>query len=200
MEVHLTDKEASSGKRYVSDRSGRAAIGVHVGTSVYKGHAKRRWAREKFAELINRLTDRMTEVTFFLFGSEDEAEATNYIYRNVADKRRIFLLENRNIREVASVIAGLTLFLSNDSGLMHLAAAVGTPVVALLGPTNPNYIRPWGAKHRIVRLNLDCSPCFYYSPRHLRCRMKKEFQCINGISVDMVENEMLDFFGQLSYA
>ena len=90
----------------------------------------------------------------------------------------------------------LDLFVSNDSGLMHLAAAVGLPVVAIFGPTNPKWVKPWKVNSKIVKLNLDCSPCFVYSPKLLMCaRKKEEFKCIRDITPEMVINaikEMLN--------
>ena len=70
---------------------------------------------------------------------------------------------------------------------MHVASALQLNVVAILGPTNPNYIHPWETKHNIVRLNLDCSPCFVYSPRPLICfRDDVKFKCIKELTVEMV--------------
>jgi len=78
-------------------------------------------------------------------------------------------------------------FVTNDSSQMHIAAALGLKVVAMIGPTNQNYIRPWKTEHQIVSLNLDCAPCFFYSPRPLICnRTDVKFKCIKELTVDMV--------------
>jgi len=70
---------------------------------------------------------------------------------------------------------------------MHIAAALGLKVVAIIGPTNQKYIYPWKTEHQIVSLNLDCSPCFFYSPRPLICtRTDLQFKCIKELSFDMV--------------
>jgi len=92
------------------------------------------------------------------------------------------------ILEVAAAIKNIDLFIANDSGLMHLAAATGTPVVALFGPTNPYYVRPWGVSYRVVRTDSDCSPCFYYSPRPLKCTSKNEFRCFRDLPVSNVQD------------
>ena len=85
-------------------------------------------------------------------------------------------------------------FVSNDSSLMHVASALQLNVVAILGPTNPNYIHPWQTEHKIVRLNLDCSPCFIYSPQPLICyRDDVKFKCIKELTVDMVFDSIKNF-------
>jgi heptosyltransferase-2 len=79
------------------------------------------------------------------------------------------------------------LFVTNDSALMHIASALGLKVVALFGPTNTNYVHPWKTEHVIVKTNLDCQPCFYYSPKPLTCtRSDLQFKCIKDLSVEMV--------------
>ena len=86
------------------------------------------------------------------------------------------------------------LFVTNDSSLMHVASALKLKVVAIIGPTNPDYIHPWKTEHKIVSLNLDCSPCFIYSPRPLNCyRTDVLFKCIKELNVEMVYNAVLNF-------
>jgi len=79
------------------------------------------------------------------------------------------------------------LFVTNDSSQMHIAAAMQLKVVAIIGPTNQNYIYPWQTEHKIISLNLDCSPCFFYSPKPLVCtRDDLKFKCIKELTVEMV--------------
>jgi heptosyltransferase-2 len=86
-------------------------------------------------------------------------------------------------------------FVSNDSSLMHVASALKLNVAAIIGPTNTNYIHPWKTGHRIITLNLDCSPCFFYSPRPLICsREDVKFKCIKELTVDMVYNAVGELF------
>jgi len=188
MRIYLDEEEIEYGKGFVMKHSNRAIkVGVHTGTSSFKGHRQRRWDKEKFVELINSLPD----YDFFLFGTEEEKEENQYIFSN-AKYRNVVVVENTPIRLVASIIRQMDVFLSNDSGLMHLAAATGTPVVAIFGPTNPAWVSPWGVRHRIVRAGLPCSPCFYYSPEPLRCKTNRNFQCLREITVNMVKEALFD--------
>jgi heptosyltransferase-2 len=70
---------------------------------------------------------------------------------------------------------------------MHVASAMKLKVAAIIGPTNPNYISPWKTEHRIVTLDLECAPCFFYSPRPLICtRTDVKYKCIKELTVEMV--------------
>ncbi|GAB6184040.1 glycosyltransferase family 9 protein [Thermodesulfovibrio hydrogeniphilus] len=178
MEIYLTDEEIERGRSLL--KKGVLNIGIHAGTSRYKNHIHKRWDKEKFVELVNR----MDGCHFFIFGGKDDEDVNRFIIEKC--KNKVTLFENKPIREVASLIKALNLFISNDSGLMHIAAAVGTPVLAIFGPTNPNFVRPWGVKHKVVRAELPCSPCFYYSPKPLKCKINDKFKCLKEISVDEV--------------
>jgi len=156
-------------------------IGIHPGSSKFKNHTNRRLPKEKFLELTNTLDD----FYFFIFSGEDEKDEADFIYSN-SKSNNVIKVEGKSIREVASIMKYLNIFVSNDSGLMHLAATMGIPVVGIFGPTNPNWIHPWGVKYQIVQTNLECSPCFYYSPRPLECKLREKFKCLREISVEKI--------------
>lgn len=189
MYVALDSSETGSGVALKKSLSGdRYCIGVHAGTSILKGHIARRWPMEYFAETIRKIPD----AHFLLFGTKEEREANQYILDNTP-KGRVTFVADKSIREVASVIKACDAFLSNDSGLMHLAAAVGTPVLSLIGPTNPAYIRPWGVRYKVLTANAPCSPCFVYSPKSLSCNQKVKFHCLQDLHVDTVVDAIREF-------
>ncbi len=192
MEVFLTEEEIEKGRKLIGDTKRGKRIGIHAGTSSFKGHVNKRWPKERFVELINKLD----AFSFYIFGGSDDREVNEFILKNTDSKERVILLQGLPIREVASAMMELDLFVSNDSGLMHLAASVGVPVVALFGPTNPDFVRPWGVMHKVVRIDLDCSPCFYYSPKPLRCTKREEFKCIRDLPLSAVENAIIELLGE----
>ncbi|MGB9710726.1 MAG: glycosyltransferase family 9 protein [Thermodesulfovibrio sp.] len=186
MKIYLDQEEIQQGKAFVKKLSQKSVkVGIHTGTSSFKGHRQKRWQKENFLELINSLPD----VDFFLFGTIEEEQENKFIFNN-AKYGNVIIIQNTPIRKVASIIAHLDAFVSNDSGLMHLAAAVKVPVAAIFGPTNPKWVYPWGVKHRIVRVNLNCSPCFYYSPEPLKCKSGLDFKCLKDIDVSMVKSAL----------
>lgn len=183
VKVYLTEEEKDFGREFVSYASKKEIkIGIHTGTSSFKGHIKRRWEKDKFLELINSFP----EFDFFIFGTHEEEIENSFIFEQ-AKHKNVILVHDKPIREVAAIIRQTNLFISNDSGIMHLASSVGIPIVAIFGPTNPKWVKPWGVKNKVVRVNLPCSPCFYYSPKPLKCKNKIEFQCLKDIDVSMVK-------------
>jgi ADP-heptose:LPS heptosyltransferase len=96
------------------------------------------------------------------------------------------MVEEPNIRSALGVLRHCRVFVSNDSAIMHLAGALGVPVVALFGPTNWRRLHPWAASHTIVRRNLACMPCFEYSSRPLRCSANVDYACLRDLTVDEV--------------
>jgi len=86
-----------------------------------------------------------------------------------------------NLRELACLFAGAALVISMDSGPLHLACAVGTPVVALFGPTAPWRTGPFGSRHSVIRKELACSPCY----RKKKCP-QGHHRCMEDITVEDV--------------
>jgi heptosyltransferase-2 len=189
--IYLTNQEKEAGETFRRSLTNSPNVGIHTGTSTFKNQDKRRWPKESFARMIDLLPD----IHFILFGSLDEIGINNDIKASVKNTNQVTIVDNKTIREVAAIIGTLDVFVSNDSGLMHIAAAMNTPVVAILGPTNPSFIHPWVVKHRIARLELPCSPCFFYSPKPLTCSQNNSFKCIHELEPALVANavkELLD--------
>jgi heptosyltransferase-2 len=128
-----------------------------------------------------------------IFGGPDEDKLKDTIV-NYIDSDNARNVKTGNILQTAAVMKRCNLFLTNDSGLMHIAAALDLDIITILGPTNENYIKPWKARHKIVSLRLDCSPCFYYSPKPLTCyRDDVQFKCIKELESNMVLNSIEEF-------
>jgi ADP-heptose:LPS heptosyltransferase len=191
MEIFLTSSEKAKGAAFRNSIDTSKLIGIHAGTSTFKHQDKRRWPKEKFAELINSFPD----CHFVLFGTKEEKETNSYIVSNIVDKSHITLINNKPLRETIAIIGACDGFVSNDSGLMHVAAAMKVPVVALLGPTNPAFIYPWKTPHCLVRTGIECSPCYYYSPKPLTCVKNIKFKCISEISVDVAKQALKQLIG-----
>lgn len=127
-------------------QSGALLVGLFPGA----GHEGRRWPLERFAELADYLI-RNDRVRVIVFAGPEEA-------RLIPDMRAMFpattiFFDRLTIPQLASAQARLTLFISNDTGPMHIAAAVGTSVVVLLDRPTPNTFVPVGDRHRII-----CAP------------------------------------------
>jgi heptosyltransferase II len=184
----LTPGDAAFANQFLEKNDispGETIIGFHPGSAVLKNHIKRRWEPEKFAELGSKLI-REKNAVILIFGGPDESELKNLIKEKI-NSPKVFSVSSGDLAESAALIGKCSLFISNDSSLMHVAAAMEIKTIAIIGPTNPAYIHPWKTEHKIVSLNLECAPCFIYSPRPLICfREDVKFKCIKELSVDMV--------------
>jgi len=166
-------------------------IGFHPGSSVYKNHIKKRWPVKKFAQLAENLLREVENSAILLFGGGEDRDAKEGIKNLV--KRGVYDISMKNIRETAAIMAHCKVFVTNDSGLMHLAAALSIRTVALFGPTNPRWVGPWGVENKIITLGLPCSPCFYYSPKPMDCKAKLDYKCMRDIPVEDVLKATLEF-------
>ena len=94
-----------------------------------------------------------------------------------------------DLARLAGVLAHLDLLVTNDSGPMHLAAALGVPCIALFGPTDPQRTAPAGSGHRVLTLDRWCSPCF-----RRRCPLLHQ-RCLRDITVEQVAAACVDALG-----
>ncbi len=85
------------------------------------------------------------------------------------------------LKDLVALIAKSRFFICNDTGPMHIAAALDIPVFALFGPANPTRTGPYGDNHTIIQETLDCSPCYARKP----CT-KYNWRCMNDLTVDKV--------------
>jgi heptosyltransferase-2 len=192
MEIHLSDENKKFAEDYIKKNrinENDFVVGFHPGCATLKNHIKRRWEPEKFAELGKKLIkDKNAKV--FLFGGPDEEELKSSI-NSMTDSANSFLIKTEKFLQSIAIMKRCNVFVTNDSALMHVASALGLKVIAIIGPTNTHYIHPWKTEHKIVSLNLDCAPCFFYTPKHLACsRTDVQFKCIKELDVDMVWNNI----------
>jgi heptosyltransferase I len=138
--------------------------------------ASKLWPSASWARLAEWLHDQGFQVT--LTGSRTDQILVTEITAKIQSP--ILNLTGRtSLAELAAILRRARLAVTTDTGTMHLAAALATPVVALFGPTAPWRTGPFGEKHQVVRLGLACSPCFK--------RQCPEPRCLNDLSPEMVE-------------
>ncbi len=168
-------------------------VGFHPGCSTLKNHVNRRWPPLYFSSLAKKILREFEEAHILIFGGRDENTLKNKIHADISSERA-HIVTTETIAQTAALIKKCNLFVTNDSGLMHIAAAMQTKIIALIGPTNLNYIRPWKAKHVVASLNLSCSPCFYYSPKPLTCsRDDIKFKCMKELKPQAVFELVKEF-------
>ena len=159
-------------------------FGLNAGAEY--GPAKR-WPRERFVA-VAKVLQQQTKCHWWVFGSQAEQESgaamAAAIRGGQVDSVSAVqsLAGHTSLRELCAALKACDLLLTNDTGPMHLAAAVGTPVVALFGSTSPELTGPGlpgDKKHLLLRTRVPCAPCF-------RRECPIDFRCMTSLSVEQV--------------
>lgn len=138
-----------------------------------------------------------------LFGANDEQELKDVVLNHVP--KNVISVDAKRLTNSTAVMKRCNLFITNDSGLMHIAAALQLNIISIAGPTNNSYTAPWHTNHKIASLNLECSPCFFYSPKPLACVAAEQkhstdpndyFRCIKELSVDFVYSKAIEMLNK----
>jgi heptosyltransferase II len=154
-----------------------------ISPSAAFGTAKE-WIPERFRELIRQIRGEksLSEPEILLFGSAGEREKISRITQGIDSSGVHNLAGQLSLRQVMAVISCCRLFIGNDSGLMHIAAGLNLPPVALFGPTKPHKTRPLQEKARVLYHPVPCSPCL-----NRECPLKQDHHaCMKAITVDEV--------------
>ncbi len=177
LEVFLHESERSkAGKLFKHE--GIDDEDLTVGLFPGAGWKLREWMPERFAAIGDKLVTEFN-AKVVIFGGPNDVDLVNHI-SNTMDECSYNFAGKLNIRELASCVEKCTLFISNDTGPMHIATAVNTPTVALFGPGNHIRFQPIGDIHTLIRYEVPCSPCKQFTDK---C---KDNICMKGITVDVV--------------
>lgn len=163
----------------------RFLIGLAPGASF--GPAKR-WLPERFAALADRLIE-VLSADVLIFGSAEEKELAEEVAGEMSHTPVIIAGET-TLRQSMALYGECRVLATNDSGPMHLASAMGLPVVAVFGSTDARATGPLGPYARVVRHAVECSPCGLRE-----CPI--DFRCMEGVTVDMVYRAALEMVRQL---
>jgi heptosyltransferase-2 len=173
----LTEWQREASERILSSRGlqrERRLIGLAPGAAY--GSAKQ-WFPERFAALADRFS-RGWGARLLIFGSQGDRGTASQLIQNARSEAADFTGQT-TLGQAIGLIARCRLFVTNDSGLMHVAAALGVPVVAIFGSTDPSRTGPLGENCRVVRKPLPCAPCL-----KTHCPEKRE--CMEKITVGEV--------------
>jgi heptosyltransferase-2 len=155
----------------------QGALRIAIGAGASYGSAKC-WPPSRFAEVANRWQSK-ADADVILFGTAAEASVSTAIATEMR-RKPIDLTGKTAIADLPALLSQCHLFTGNDSGAMHVAAAVGLPIVAVFGPTDPFGTAPVTPRCCIVQEKPYCSPCF------LR-RCPTDHRCMTAVTADMVE-------------
>ncbi len=167
----------------------RPFCGINAGAEF--GPAKR-WAPERFADAALRIGEQYS-CRWLIFGSAADRDIATTIEQRLraqlTDERDVVNVAGKTtLPELCQLIKFCRLLLTNDTGPMHLAYALGTPLVAVFGSTSPELTGPLGPHCAVVRADVECAPCFLRE-----CPI--DFRCMNSISTDQVVEAALKLVG-----
>jgi len=177
MEIFITDAEKCQAARRITTSGfpgGACVIGINPGAAF--GTAKR-WFSSRFAELCNRLKF-IPDACFLIFGGPGEEALGKEIAASVGDAC-INLCGKTSLREAIALIDLCRLFVTNDSGLMHVAAALDIPQIAIFGSTDHTTTSPRSHHSHIIRMPVACSPC-------MKPDCPIDHRCMDAVTVDHV--------------
>ncbi len=170
------DKDDEEFAEHILEGHTDPIIGVNPCTT----WASKRWPAERFAALANTLSRRFGAFVLFTGGPSDTSLGSGVMGQ--VSSQPLDLIGSTSLWQLGALIKRCDLYITCDSGPMHISAAVGTPTIALFGPTDPVRHGPRGVDHAVVKKDIQCSPCY---DRECKC---KEHDCMQAIQVeDIVE-------------
>jgi len=188
--VLTTNDQFAFQKRFVEVGSSSNTLWVGINPGSVYGSAKR-WLSERFAEVGDRLVEQIqkehpefSSVRCVLIGGKGE-EALGMEIANQMCTQPIVLSGKTTIQELMAVLTHCAVLVTNDTGPMHVAQALGVPVLAIFGSTDPETTRPVGEESCVIREQVRCSPCLLRS-----CPI--DHRCMTNISTDQVVGAVMD--------
>ena len=133
------------------------------------------WDPKRFAELADRLTSELCSEIVFTGSGQDRAIVEGI--SGMMEKRPLNLAGRTTLKELAYLYSRCSALVTTDTGPMHIAAAMGCPVVALFGPTAPWRTGPYGEMHEVIRSDIECCPCLKKSCEHMTCMKQITVEC-----------------------
>lgn len=146
-EISFDDEDVKNVQKYLDSNKfdeNKNLVGLHVGA----GKPSNRWSLQKYTSLINKLNSAHS-INFYLTGSKSDKDEIDYLVSELDFKIGLFI--NRPIPEVAALISKSDLFISNDTGIMHVSGTTDTPQISIFGPTNPFNWAPIGPNKYFIR-------------------------------------------------
>jgi heptosyltransferase-2 len=181
--LHLAESErkwAVNGLQSMGLGGQRFIVGICPGASY--GAAKR-WLPDRYAHLADRLIDALG-ADVLIFGSRAERPLAEAVAQAM-EHTPVLVAGKTALREFMALLTKCHLVITNDSGPMHLASALGVPLLAIFGSTNERATGPVGPRARVIKHPVECSPCGLR-----QCPI--DFRCMTGVSVDEVYQAALE--------
>jgi len=170
--------------------AGLATASPWIGMNVSARWETKRWPPQHFAEAADRLADAQGLPIVFMGGPAERPETRAVMAR--MRTKAVDLTGQTPVGLLPSLLRRAAVLVTNDSGPMHIAAAVGTPVVALFGPTDPVKTGPYGPGHVVLSNPVECRPCF-----RRECSRAVTLECLTGVTSEHVVRAVQQQLGRV---
>jgi len=182
--IQRSQEDKNYAQKYFAQNNleGKLVVGVHPGSGIHQAGFKR-WSKERFSQLADKLISDLG-ASVILFGGAEETKLAEDI-SEIMRSQPFIMTGKTTLSETAALIEKCSLFISNDSGLLHVASAVKAPVVGIFGPTDSGRTGPYPDSSAVIRKDMTCSPC--YAGKPVRC---DHSECLDLITVDDVIEEV----------
>ncbi|ODT45226.1 MAG: hypothetical protein ABS70_03655 [Nitrospira sp. SCN 59-13] len=173
--------------------AGLSAASHWVAMNVSARWETKRWPSQQFAEAADRLAEAQGIPIVFMGGPAERPETRAVMAR--MRTKAVDLTGQTPVGLLPSLLRRAAVLVTNDSGPMHIAAAVGTPVVALFGPTDPVKTGPYGPGHVVLSNPVECRPCF-----RRECSRAVTLECLTGVKSEQVVRAVQQQLGEIETA
>ena len=185
LEAWLSSEERHFADRFFEEagvKPGELVIGIHP----FAANPPRAWHLDNFIELAEKIQEQFGARILFFGGPGDQKTLPKI--RSTMKQQPLDAVGSTTIRQTIALLSRCHLLVCNDSGIMHLAASMNVPLVALFGPQSPVKFGPWAESSQIVYSEFPCSPCKQKFFKECEPSPRGRPKCLEAITVDEVMN------------
>lgn len=190
LEAWLTDDEKAFAADYLRS-AGVSASDTVIALHPFTANPPRAWHHENFIELANRL-QMLYDAKILIFGGKRDVPLAEMLREGIKPEP-VMAVGTTTLRQSMALLGRCNMLVCNDSGIMHLAAAMRVPLVALFGPQSPVKFGPWGESCRTIYRAFPCSPCKQKFFEECKPSVRMKPACIEDITIDEVVREIKNF-------
>jgi heptosyltransferase-2 len=194
LEAWLSDEERAFAADFLASHGvgeGERLVGIHP----FAANQARAWHEENFIAAANEIQARY-RMRVILFGGGRDRDLATAMAQRIAPAP-ILAVGETNLRQSMALLARCSLLVCNDSGVMHLGAALGVPLVAVFGPQSPVKFGPWGEKCRTMYAEFPCSPCRQKFFRECEPSPRGRPACVEAITIQQVLDGVESLLGRV---
>lgn len=200
VKLHVSDRDLKFARDFLRSNGiteSDLVVAIHAGGGELTA-AYRNWPLDRFAKVADALAERYKAKIIFIGGRDDESSVT--IVTKAMKQKALVATGQMSLGQTAALLTEVKLLLCNNSGPMHIAAALNVRTVSIFGSADQRIHRPWGEGHVVLQNPLECSPCYYptfrdtleetkrktsWVGKRFKCRAG-DYRCLTSITTDQV--------------